>query len=69
MPYGIRIRRIRRGSGLLHSGNRDESQSIGDEKRKMLVNCIPPIRRDAFVAGLYMEAHRCRVRGSTAVIS
>ena len=60
MPCGIRIRRIGYGSGLLHSGNRDESQSMSDEKRKMLVNGIPPIRRDAFEADLYMEAHRCR---------
>jgi hypothetical protein len=32
----------------------------------MLANCVPPIRRDAFEADSYMEAHRNRV-GETAL--
>jgi hypothetical protein len=55
------LRCIGSGSGLLHSGNRDESQSMRDEERRMLANCVPPIRRVAFEVDLYMEAHRNRV--------
>jgi hypothetical protein len=57
------------GSGLLHSGNRDESQLMRDEERRMLANCLPPIRRDAFEVGLYMEAHRNRLRETALRIS
>gem|GEM_PF-4722787 len=52
--------------GLLHSGNRDESQSICDEERKMLINCISRVQNNAFAADLDMEAHRKRI-GETAL--
>jgi len=35
----------------------------------MLANGLPPIRRDAFEADLYMEAHRNRLRETALRIS
>jgi hypothetical protein len=66
MPCGIRIRRIRCGSGLLHSGNRDESQSMRDEEHETLVNRTKSKPIDGSDPDLYMEAHRNRV-GKTAL--
>jgi hypothetical protein len=40
-----------------------------DEKRRMLANRVPEIRRDAFEADLYMEAHRNRLRETAVGIS